>query len=154
VNIFLLALETTGRPRIAIPVWLGLAFSSPLVTYTYLIFTELPTGLLLIYVFRRLELGWAANSRWRLLLIGTCIGLIPWLAWRCTLISGSLAVLVLIQWWRSRPPGARGTTGRRADAGGDGGRGRARGAAGRTFRGLHLLDSRPASDSAVQTLMT
>jgi len=67
VNMFLLAYETTGRLRVSVPVWLGLAFSSPLMTYTYLIFTELPTGLLVIYAFRRLELGWAANSRWRFL---------------------------------------------------------------------------------------
>src|SRR5712692_2866942 len=101
VNIFLLAFEATGRLRVAIPVWLGLAFSSPLMTYTYLIFTELPTGLLVVYAFRRLELGWAANSRWRLLLVGVCVGFIPWLAWRCVLISICLAVLALIQWRRS-----------------------------------------------------
>jgi sugar lactone lactonase YvrE len=111
VNIFLLAHETAGRLRISIPVWLGLAFSGPLMTYSYVIFTELPTGLLLIYAFRRLELGWLANSRWRLMLVGACIGFIPWLAWRCALISLSLAVLALVQWWRSRPAGTRGPAG-------------------------------------------
>jgi hypothetical protein len=35
---------TTGRHTCLV----GLAFSSPLMTYTYLIFTELPTGLLVI----------------------------------------------------------------------------------------------------------
>src|SRR6266849_8746144 len=107
VNIFLLAFGMTGRLRIAIPVWLGLAFSSPLMPYSYMIFTELPTGLLVIYAFRRLELGWGANSRWRLVLVGACIGFIPWLAWRCALISASLVTLALVQWWRARPPDAR-----------------------------------------------
>jgi hypothetical protein len=106
-NVFLLAYEVSGRFRISIPVWAGLAFSSPLMTYAYMIFTELPTGLLVIYAFRRLELGWATNSRWRLLLIGGCIGFIPWLAWRCVLISMSLAVLALLEWWRGAPGGLR-----------------------------------------------
>src|SRR5216683_473770 len=103
VNIFLLAFEATGRLRVSIPVWLGLAFSSPLMTYAYMIFTELPTGLLLIYAFRRLELGWASNSRLRLLLIGACIAFVPWLAWRCVVISACLGMLALVQWWRVRP---------------------------------------------------
>jgi hypothetical protein len=75
-------------------------FSSPVMTYSYLIFTELPTGLLLIYAFRRLALGWEENGPWRLLLVGACIGYIPWLAERCVLIAIPLALYAAVQWWR------------------------------------------------------
>src|SRR5205823_99197 len=49
LNVFLLAHEMTGKLWIAIAVWLPIAFTNPVMSYSYLIFTELPTGLLLIY---------------------------------------------------------------------------------------------------------
>ena len=107
VNIFLLAYEMTGRLWIALAVWAALAFSSPLMTYSYLIFTELPTGLLLIYAFRRLALGWAANGPWRRLLVGACIGYIPWVAWRALPIAGLLVLYAAVQWWRALARGGR-----------------------------------------------
>src|SRR5207302_1368617 len=80
LNVFLLAHEMTGRVWIALAVWLPIAFSGPIMTYSYLLFTEMPVGLLLIYAFRRLAMGWGANGVWRLLLVGWCIGYIPWLS--------------------------------------------------------------------------
>ncbi len=100
VNIFLLAVELTGRTWIAAVVWIALAFSSPLMTYSYLIFTELPTGLLLIYAFRRLALGWEANGWGRRVLIGLCIGYMPWIAWRAAPIALILLAYAAVQWWR------------------------------------------------------
>jgi hypothetical protein len=102
LNIFLLAYQVTGRAWIAAAVWLPMAFSNPLMTYSYMIFTELPVGLLLIYAFRRLALGWAANGPWRLLLVGLCIGYIPWLAWRCVPLAATLSIFALVQWLRYR----------------------------------------------------
>jgi hypothetical protein len=99
-NVFLLAHEMTGRLWIALAVWAALAFSNPLMSYTYLIFSELSCGLCLLYAFRRLALGWGANGPWRLLLVGLCIAYVPWLAWRCAPISFGLAVYAAIQWWR------------------------------------------------------
>lgn len=101
LNAFLLAHALTGRWGIALAVWAGIAFSNPLMTYSYLIFTELPAGLLMVYAFRRLALGWRANGPLRLLLIGACIGYIPWLAWRCALIAVPLGVYAAWQWWRA-----------------------------------------------------
>jgi streptogramin lyase len=101
-NVFLLAYEVTGRRGIALAVWLPIAFSNPIMSYSFLIFTELPVGLLLIYAWRRLARGWAANGPGHLALVGLCIGYIPWLAWRCALIAGPLAVYALIQWGRYR----------------------------------------------------
>src|SRR5439155_44678 len=54
VNMFLLAYELTGKTWIAWAVWLPLAFSNPVLSYALLLFTELPTALLVLYAFRRL----------------------------------------------------------------------------------------------------
>ena len=94
-NIFLLAHEITGRTWIAVAVWAALAFSNPLMSYTYLIFSELTCGLLMLYAFRRLALGWGANGPFRLLLIGLSIAYIPWVAWRCAPISFGLGSMRL-----------------------------------------------------------
>jgi hypothetical protein len=99
-NIFLLAHELTGRAWIAVVVWASLAFSNPLMSYSYLIFSELSCGLLMLYVFRRLALGWGTNGPVRLLLVGLSIAYIPWLAWRCAPISFGLMIYAAIQWWR------------------------------------------------------
>ncbi|HKP52807.1 MAG TPA: SMP-30/gluconolactonase/LRE family protein [Chloroflexia bacterium] len=100
LNAFLLAHELTGKLWIAFAVWLPIAFSSPIMTYSYMLFTELSTGLLVIYAFRRLALGWGANGPIRLILVGLCIGYIPWLAWRALPISVLLGLYALVQWWR------------------------------------------------------
>ncbi len=100
VNAFLLAHEVTGKLWIAFAVWLPIAFSSPVLTYSYMIFTELSTGLLVIYAFRRLAMGWGSNGPIRLTLIGLCIGYIPWLAWRAVPIAALLGLYALVQWWR------------------------------------------------------
>ena len=102
LNIFLFAHELTGKPWIAWMVWLPVAFAGPVMTFSLLVFTELPVGLLLIYVFRRLALGWGANGPFRLFLIGLAIANIPWLAWRCAPVAAFLGLYALVQWWRYR----------------------------------------------------
>src|SRR5215212_408314 len=54
VQVFLLGWETTGSRLVGLAIWLGLAFSNPLMTYSFLVFPEIPAALLLIYAFRRL----------------------------------------------------------------------------------------------------
>jgi DNA-binding beta-propeller fold protein YncE len=103
-NIFLLAYETTGQRRIALAVWAALAFSGPLMSYSYLIFSELPTGLATIYAFRRLALGWRANGLGRRLLIGLALGTILWLALRCTPLAAALGLYAAVQWGRAVAP--------------------------------------------------
>lgn len=100
-NVFLLANELTGRTWIAWAVWLPMAFSNPLMSYSYLIFTELTVGLFTIYVFRRLALGWGQNGLVRIFLLGFCIGYIPWLSWRCIVIVAPLLLYGVVQWWRN-----------------------------------------------------
>lgn len=99
-NIFLFAYELTGRKWIAWAVWLPAAFSNPIMTYVLLIFTEVVTGLLIIYAVRRLALGWAANGPRRMLLVGLCVGYIPWMSWRNFPISLTLGAYGLYQFWR------------------------------------------------------
>lgn len=100
LNAFLLAYEVTGKRWVALAVWVPIAFSNPIMTYSYMIFTELTCGLLLIYAFRRLALGWGANEPFRRVLIGLCIGATPWIAWRCVPIVAGLLVYAAVQWWR------------------------------------------------------
>lgn len=102
LNILLLAHDLTGRPQLALAVSLPLALSNPIMTYSYVIFSELLTGLLILYAFRRLALGWDRNSPPRLLLVGFCIAYIPWVAPRAILVSVILAVYALHQWKRAR----------------------------------------------------
>jgi hypothetical protein len=103
VQVFLLAWDTTHRRGIALAVWAVLAFSNPQMSYSLLIFPEMPAALLAVYAFRRLNLGWAANNRWQLLLVGICIGYIPWLHSRFLPITLVLALFALYRWWRARP---------------------------------------------------
>jgi len=102
VQVFLLAFEATRRVEIGLILWAALAFSNPQMTYSYLIFPELPAGLCAIYAFRRLALGWSANGPLRLLAIGSLIGFMPWLHARFLPISGALALFALWTWWRTR----------------------------------------------------
>jgi outer membrane protein assembly factor BamB len=99
-NVFLLAHELTGRTWIAAAVAVPMALSNPIMSYSMLIFSELPTALLIIYAFRRIALGWSENNRFRLLLVGLCIGYIPWLAWRCVPIAAMLFLYAAVQWRR------------------------------------------------------
>src|SRR5206468_7652246 len=47
LNVFLLAYQLTGRVWIGLAVWLPVVFTNPIMSYSFLIFTELPVGLLL-----------------------------------------------------------------------------------------------------------
>lgn len=106
VQVFLLAFEATRRWEIGLIIWAALAFSNPQMTYSYLIFPELPAGLCAIYAFRRLALGWQANGPLRLLAIGVAAGFLPWLHARFLPISGALVLFALWSWWRARHAGA------------------------------------------------
>lgn len=102
VQVFLFAWETSRRRWIAVAVWAALAFSNPQMSYSLLLFPELPAALLALYAFRRLYLGWRANARWQLLLIGLCMGYIPWLHARFLPITLGLAVFAAYQWWKAQ----------------------------------------------------
>ncbi|MGI8587263.1 MAG: hypothetical protein ACR2M0_06180 [Chloroflexia bacterium] len=104
VQVFLLAYEASRRWWIALAVWAALAFSNPLMTYSYLIFPELPAGLCAIYAFRRLRLGLWNNGPLRLLLVGLAAGFLPWLHARFLPITIGLVLFALWGWWKQRRP--------------------------------------------------
>ncbi|MDQ5826497.1 MAG: NHL repeat-containing protein [Chloroflexota bacterium] len=113
VNIFLMAYQLTGRKWIAWAVWLPMSFSSPIMTYSELVFTEVATALMVLYAFRRLALGWAANGPLRMVLLGLCIGYIPWMSWRNLPVAAGLVAFGAYQGWRyyrSQAPEAARTT--------------------------------------------
>jgi hypothetical protein len=105
LNVFLLAYAISGRLWAALAVWAPLALTNPIMSYSYLIFTELPTALLVIYAFRRLALGWKANGPWGLALVGASIGGIPCLAWRALPVALTLLAYAVVQWRAARTPG-------------------------------------------------
>lgn len=104
LNIYLLARESTRRRWPAFFTWLAFTFSVPLLAYSFLIFPELPAGLLIIYAFRRLRL-WH-NSWLQLLLTAASIAFLPWLHYRFVPISVGLFLFYLYQQWK-QPDGQR-----------------------------------------------
>ncbi|HEY0070074.1 MAG TPA: hypothetical protein VGE04_08930, partial [Chloroflexia bacterium] len=100
VNVFLMAYQLTGRRWIAWAVWLPMAFSSPIMSYSLLVFTEVATALLVLYAFRRLAMGWKANGPLRMALVGLCIGYIPWMSWRNLPVAVGLIAYGAYQGWR------------------------------------------------------
>ncbi len=102
LNVFLLAFEATSDFRIGWTVWAAMAFSAPLMCYSILIFSEVPSSLLILYAFRRLRAGWEKNRAWQLVLVGACIALVPWLSWRCGAIATGLALYGAARWWSCR----------------------------------------------------
>ncbi|GIW08683.1 MAG: hypothetical protein KatS3mg060_3488 [Dehalococcoidia bacterium] len=89
LNVFLLAREAGGGTRWSAVVAIVLAMTSPLLSYSFLIFPELPAALLTVYAFRRARL---TNGAGQTFLAGAAIGLLPWLQPRFLLLSLALAL--------------------------------------------------------------
>jgi hypothetical protein len=94
VNCWLLAWEMTGRRGVAWLTWGAMLFTSPLLPFAFLIFPATPAALAVVYSWRRLRLVARArleglernkplfvevNGPVRALLVGLCIGILPWL---------------------------------------------------------------------------
>lgn len=93
LNCWLLAWEMTGRRGVAWWTWGAMLFISPLLPFAFLIFPAIPAALMVIYSWRRLRLVAQArlvaqekgeeavemNGMGRALLIGACLGALPWL---------------------------------------------------------------------------
>ncbi|MCL6648057.1 MAG: hypothetical protein K6U89_06975 [Chloroflexi bacterium] len=87
----LLARELGASRRWALLLALVLAATSPLLSYSFLIFPELPAALLVVYAFRR---GRLANTPTQTLLGGAAVAFLPWLHPRFIPLALSLA-----GWW-------------------------------------------------------
>jgi hypothetical protein len=99
LNCLLLAREAGGGERWSVAVALLLAFTSPLLSYSFLIFPELPAALLTVYAFRRARLP---NGPARTVLTGIAIGLLPWLHPRFIVLALALAGWFALGWRRTR----------------------------------------------------
>ena len=92
-NMYLLARQAGAAMPVALVVTGLLAFSTPLLPYSFLIFPELPAALCTVYVFRRLLERESAG--WQALLMGLSLGLLPWLHARLAIIVVALMVMAL-----------------------------------------------------------
>ncbi len=101
-NLYLLAYQIARKQWVALLLWLTLSFSNPLMSYTFLIFPALVSALMTVYAYRRIRLdGMVApltgNGPVRLLLVGFCLGFMPWLHARFLPLSMMLLLYLI---WR------------------------------------------------------
>ena len=100
VNVYLLAREGTGRRLPAVLTWVAFALAAPFFAYSFLIFPELPAGLMVLYAFRRIRL-WN-NNPWQNLGIGACLAFLPWLHYRFLPIVLGLFIFFIYQDFKKR----------------------------------------------------
>lgn len=101
-QIYLLGYEVSGKHWIGLLLWLTMSFTNPLMSYSFLIFPALVSALCTVYAYRRIRLDGttpplSGNGPLRMLAIGACLGLLPWLHARFVPISLSLFAYLL---WR------------------------------------------------------
>ncbi|MBI4322490.1 MAG: hypothetical protein HY675_28705 [Chloroflexi bacterium] len=94
-NIYLLAREAGAGIGTALLATAALGTTNPLLSYSFLIFPEIPAALCAIYAFRRARLAGGGSARD--LLVGIALGTLPWLNSRFALIA---LPLVLLYVWR------------------------------------------------------
>ncbi|HLY66112.1 MAG TPA: hypothetical protein VKU60_11310 [Chloroflexota bacterium] len=87
-NIFLLAYEASAKRWVGLAVWPAFSFTNPLMSYSYLIFPEIPAALFTLYAFRRIRQP--ANNGWQTAGIALSIATLPWLHARFAPIAAAL----------------------------------------------------------------
>ncbi|MDP2935409.1 MAG: glycosyltransferase family 39 protein, partial [Dehalococcoidia bacterium] len=100
-NIFLLAREFSGDLKASLVATLGMAFTSPLLPYSFLIFPAVPAALLSVYAFRRARLS-PGNNRLQLVGLAASLAILPWLHAGYLLISIPLFFFFLAKSWGDR----------------------------------------------------
>jgi thiol-disulfide isomerase/thioredoxin len=98
LNLFWLARDVTGSRRIALAVWLALAFATPFFTYAELVFPEAPAALLIVYAYRTLRDARHAGARQRLL-AAACLAALPWLHPRFLFVVAGFGCWMAAQEW-------------------------------------------------------
>jgi uncharacterized membrane protein YedE/YeeE len=89
VNMALLAVEVGASVVKAMFFALVLGAISPLFSYSFLIFPEMPAALLTIYAFRYAR---RTGNLFRLVTVGSAIGVLPWMQPRLAPIAAGLLV--------------------------------------------------------------
>jgi len=100
-NIYLLVRETVNKRWIAILTVATFMLTLPIFPFIYLIFTELPAALLVIYAFRRIRL-WQ-NTGVQTALVALSIASLPWLHYRYIPLAGILTLFYFYMSVRGKP---------------------------------------------------
>ena len=101
-QVFLLAWEVSRRRAVAFAVWAALAFSVPNLLMSLLVYPEAVGALGTIYAFRQIVVQPLATQPWRLPIVGAVLAGLPWFNPRFVLVSGGLALLVVVALWYER----------------------------------------------------
>ncbi|MDO8689359.1 MAG: hypothetical protein Q7R39_05005, partial [Dehalococcoidia bacterium] len=99
-NMFLLAREISGSLKGSLVATLGLAFSSPLLPYAFLVFPAIPAALMAVYSFRRSRLS-PSNRPWQLAGLAFSLAFLPWLQAGYLLLSIPIFCYFLARSWRN-----------------------------------------------------
>lgn len=94
-NTYLLARLLTAPPLMAAVIAGLIALTNPILSYSFLIFPELPAALLTLYAFRRLLMP--TNTWLQGLAIGLAIAALPWLHARLALVAVALGIMLLVR---------------------------------------------------------
>jgi hypothetical protein len=101
-NVYLLARESAKQIWPALLTWLAFSFTVPQLSYSYLIFPELPAALFVLYAFRRIRLR--NNNLFQVAAIGASIAFLPWLHYRFIPVSAALFIYFAYSTWKRATP--------------------------------------------------
>ncbi len=94
-NVYLLSYEITGWRFSSLFGWVATAFTVPVMHYAFRVYPEIVGALLLVWSLRHIRRGGQTRLRvW--LMVGLCIGFLPWLATRFIPLSAFLGLVSLI----------------------------------------------------------
>jgi hypothetical protein len=94
-NCYLLARALAASPLVSLAVAGVIALTNPILSYSFLIFPELPAALCTVYAFRRLLMP--TNTWLQGLGVGMAIAAVPWLHARLAPIAVALVVMLLVR---------------------------------------------------------
>jgi hypothetical protein len=97
---FLLAWELTGSLRVACYSWLFFAFSLPILTYSQLLYSEIPVALILLLVLRQAAFK-KLDSRKSMFWIGLGIAVLPWFGVKYLIPAAAAFVMVIYLNWKT-----------------------------------------------------
>jgi len=96
-NVYLLCYEVTGRKFSSLLAWATTAFTVPVMHYSFQVYPEILGALLLVWSLRHIRRAGQTKPRiW--LMVGLCVGFLPWLVTRFVLLSvvvGPAALLAI-----------------------------------------------------------
>jgi hypothetical protein len=100
-NVYLLSYEVTGWRFSSLFGWVATAFTVPVMHYAFRVYPEIVGALLVVWSLRHVRKGGRTEPRvW--LMVGTCIGFLPWLSSRFIPLSAFLGLVSLISIFASR----------------------------------------------------